>query len=118
MPSFIVIAFYTKQTPYEQEILGLDKTCKEMGIHCHTKGYRNRGKWVRNAAIKPRFILEMMAKHPGRNLVYLDADARVRKYPGFFEDLDADIGIHYRRKRRNRELSSATTTPRAPRSAP
>ena len=96
-PNFTVVGFYTKDTPYEQEIQGLERTCKEHGIPCITRGYRNREKWVRNAAIKPEFLLEMLEL--GKTIVYADADARIRKYPKLFDTLDADIAVHYRTKR-------------------
>jgi len=108
MPNFIVVAFYTEKTPYEEEVKGLQKTCAEHGVHCHTKGYKNRGKWVRNAAIKPHFIRQMMEQHPGKAIVYLDADARLRQYPALFDTLDADIAVHFRNRGGNKELLSGT----------
>jgi hypothetical protein len=108
MPNFVVVAFYTIATPYEEEIKGLKRTCDEHGVHCHMKGYENRGKWVRNAAIKPHFIRQMMEQHPGKSIVYLDADARMRKYPDLFDTLDADIGVYWRNRGGRRELLSGT----------
>jgi hypothetical protein len=105
LPSFIAAGFYTKKTPYDQEIIGLKRSCTAFGIHCHIKGYDNRGAWVKNAAIKPEFLLEMMDLHPNKKIVYLDADARVKQYPKLFDTLDADIAVHYRH---GRELLSGT----------
>lgn len=39
------------------------------------------------------------------NILYVDADARIRQYPKLFDDFDGDIGVHYRR---GRELLSGT----------
>lgn len=105
MPNFIVIGFYTADTPYEKEIKQLVRSCQAFGIHCHTESYTSRGSWVRNAAIKPEFILKMMESHPDKNIVYLDADARIKKYPKLFDTLDADIAIHFRN---GKELLSGT----------
>ena len=109
MPNFIVVAFYTKQTPYAEEVKGLQRTCDEHGIHCHIKGYRNRGKWVKNAAIKPEFLLDMMDIHPDKNIVYIDADARIKRYPELFDTMNADVGVHWRKRGGGRqELLSGT----------
>lgn len=94
--NFVVVGFYTTGTPYEEEIKDLVASCKQFGIHCHTQGYPNRGEWVRNAAIKPEFLLHMMDLHPFQKIVYLDADARIRQYPKLFDEMDADIAVHYR----------------------
>lgn len=110
MPDFTVIAFYTKDTPYEKEAQELIRNCQSFGIPIETVGYPNTGSWVRNAALKSIFISSMMEKHPrGARLVYLDVDARIRQYPELFDTLQADIGVHYRKKRSSRsELLSGT----------
>lgn len=40
--------------------------------------------WMANVQRKPQHLLAMMSKHPGRPLVWLDADARVRQTPKLF----------------------------------
>lgn len=103
--TFKVVGFYTRDTPYEQEIEGLKESCKQFGIPYVVEGYRNRGSWVKNAAIKPEFLLRMLLHSRGEKIVYLDADARIRQYPKLFDSLDADIGVHFRR---GTELLSGT----------
>ena len=108
MTRFTVVAFYTIGTPYEEEVRGLVSDCKSLQIPIETKGYYTRGSWVQNAGIKPEFLSEMRAKHNGP-LVYLDADARIRKYPELFDELAQDpsalVGVHFRG---GRELLSGT----------
>jgi hypothetical protein len=53
------------------------------------------GTWQKNAHYKATFLREMLDKHK-ENLVYLDADAIVRKYPVLFDDIEADLGVHIR----------------------
>jgi len=109
MHKYVVVCFFTRDTPYAQESEGLEQSCREHEIHCHREGYGNRGTWVRNAAIKPEFLLEMFEKHPFQDLVYLDADARLRQYPTLFDEVTADIGIHFRKRGGGRkELLSGT----------
>ena len=110
MPNFTVIAFYTFNTPYQAECIKLIESCKKHGVPIKTQGYPNTGSWVRNAALKSIFISSMMEQYPkDARLVYLDVDARVRKYPVLFDTLDCDLAVHYRiRNPRSRELLSGT----------
>ena len=103
--NFTVVAFYTYDTPYEDEVRGLAKTCEEHGITLYTKGYVSQGSWVENCALKAEFLLHVITTQPGRRFVYLDADARIRKYPTLFDTLSCDMAYHYRR---NRELLTGT----------
>lgn len=96
-PNFKVVGFYTKCTPYAEEIIGLQRTCEQFGIKHITRGYRNRKKWEYNCAIKPEFLLTVLTSNRGKRLVYLDADARIKKAPVLFNTIDADIAIHFRR---------------------
>ena len=89
----IVVAFYTENTPYEQEIENLRTSCNALGINYHFEGYETRGKWVLNAGIKPEFIWEMLHKFDER-LLYIDADAIIREYPILAEEIDCDIAAH------------------------
>ena len=103
-----MIAYYTKDTPYEQEIEGLKKSCSDFGIMLHTKGFSNQGSWQKNTALKPIFIGQMLELCDS-NIVYVDADARIRQYPIIFDELckdkDNHIAVHYRN---NTELLSGT----------
>ena len=94
--SYTIVAFYTEHTPYAMEIKGLMQSCATYGIPIITKGYKSRGSWVQNAAIKPEFLLWALENVGGR-LVYLDADARLRAKPILFERLDTPLAVHYRR---------------------
>lgn len=93
---FIVIGFYTNNSPYEEEIKGLVKSCRQQKLSFVVKGYKPRGSWHRNTCIKAQFILEMMDEYPNKNLVYIDADGIVQQYPTLFDNLDADLGVHYK----------------------
>ncbi len=89
-----VIAFYTKNTPYEQEVMNLVESCKKFDIPITLKGYENRGAWVHNCAIKPEFVYEMLDKYPGERLLYLDADALIRGNPSLIDTIEADVAAH------------------------
>lgn len=104
---FKVIGFYTKGTPYEEEVKGLIGDCESLGIPHHFKGIESLGSWVRNCAQKPKIILEMLSRFPEEDLVYLDVDARIRSYPRLFQSIprDTTIGVHFRE---TKELLSGT----------
>lgn len=108
---FIVCAFYTKDTFYEEEAKELIETADRFGLKYDIRGYESRGTWVRNASIKPEFIHAMLLEHPDDNILYVDVDARFRQYPSLYDDFNGDIGVHYREKKRaqkGRELLSGT----------
>lgn len=110
MPNFMVIAFYTLDTPYQLECAELIESCEEYGVPIETQGYPSTGSWVRNAALKSIFISAMMEKYNDmERLVYIDVDARLRKYPVLFETFEGDLGVHYRnRGNGSKELLSGT----------
>jgi hypothetical protein len=106
MLRFKTIAFYTKDTPYEEEAKKLVQSAKKFGISVETASFPNQGEWVKNAALKPTFILGMMEKYLNQEwFLYVDVDARFRQYPSLFDTFVGDLGVHYRR---GKELLSGT----------
>lgn len=104
-PDFKVVGFYTLDTPYEEEIKGLEQSCQRLGIPIHTQGYACRKQWEHNAGIKPEFLLSVLANETKNRLVYVDADARIKQEPRLFNELDCDLAVHFRR---GSELLSGT----------
>jgi len=102
----LFIAFYTKDTPYEEEISNLIQSLERFKLPYFIKGFKNRGSWVRNAGIKPEFIYDMMGENLDKDIVYVDSDAIIQQYPKFFDTIDGDFGIHIRPVRN--ELLSGT----------
>ena len=99
-----VIAFYTKDTQYEELVNKLTISCQKFSTLWHTEAFKDRGKWEHNCAIKPEFILEMLHQYPDETLIYIDADALIQRQPELFETFDGDFACHYR----NGELLSGT----------
>jgi len=96
----IVISFFTKGTGYETEVENLRNSVMRYGLEHEIVGIASRGNWLENCSYKPRFIREMLLKHPGRNLLWLDADARIQKYPELLDDwTEGDVALHLRQKR-------------------
>jgi len=76
-----VIGFYTVNTPYEQEIKGMEHSMRFFGFDVNTVGVPSRNSWSENCYFKPTFIREMMEANPDKQLIWADADARMRRYP-------------------------------------
>ena len=92
----LVIAYYTKDTPYVGEAEVLKLSLASMGYSYKVCGVSNRGTWQKNTQMKAEFIQQMLAVHPGRPMLYLDVDAIMVKRPVFLNDLCADIAaVHF-----------------------
>lgn len=93
--NFVVIAYYTKGTGYEQEIEKLTASLRRFDLKYDITAIHNLGSWQKNTQYKARFCREMLNKHK-KNLLYLDADATVEGYPQLFEDIKHDIAVHFK----------------------
>ncbi len=115
----IYIAYYTVQTPYEEEIKHLQSSLEEFGLPHDIQGVPNRGSWQKNTQYKALFVQNMLSKYPDKAVVYVDADAVIRSYPALFDELNCDIAVHHydNKKRGFKELLSGTVyfgaTPKA-----
>jgi hypothetical protein len=90
----LFISFYTPI--YRSEADGLLATLAAFGLSADVRLVESQGSWVRNCARKADFIAEMMDEYPGRPLVWLDADARVRQWPELLFHLDCDFAAHWK----------------------
>jgi len=90
----IVVSFYTENTHYEDEANRLRASLHRFGLEYDVQPRPNMGGWKKNNDYKPKFILEMMEKHPGRDIVWLDSDAVVMAYPELWDDTDIGVGVH------------------------
>ena len=92
----ILITFYTKDTPYEEEVKGLAESVKAFDYTLMNYGITNTGDWTANCAMKPKIILRAMNEFPEEKLfVYLDADAVIKRKIQI-PDGDWKIGVRYR----------------------
>jgi hypothetical protein len=89
----VVVSFYTEGTGYEQEAGRLVESLYRFGLEHDVQPRPNMGGWKKNNDYKPAFILEMMEKHKGRDIVWLDSDAVVMAYPELWDDAATGIGV-------------------------
>jgi len=90
----LIISYYTKNTPYEKEVVGLIESCKKFDLECHVEGVADRGSWEDNCAYKPYFIREKMVFFQ-RPLLWVDADAVFLKAMEFEEFMFSDLSALY-----------------------
>jgi len=88
-----VISFYTVDTPYAELAKRLQASCEQLGLPNRIEGIPSHGSWEFNCAFKPRFILAKWRelKTP---ILWVDADAVVRRFPALLAGVDADFAIH------------------------
>jgi hypothetical protein len=92
------ITFYTTGTGYEREVMRLKASCEACGVPLHIYPFPNMGSWRENLNFKSQVVIDAMADHEGKDIVFIDADAVVRSYPTLFDKLSdskvADVAVH------------------------
>lgn len=83
-------------TGYAQEAAGLTKSLDAFGLPHDVRELPDAGQWEMNCSRKAAFIISMRQQHPGRSLVWLDADARVIRPPTLFDELTCDFAAHWK----------------------
>lgn len=90
----IVVSFYTEGTGYQMEAYRLMESLHRFGWEYDVRPVPNMGGWKKNNDYKPRFIGEMLKAHPGRDVVWVDADAVMMAYPEELVNRECDFGCH------------------------
>ena len=86
---YIACGFYTPN--YLPQILSLKASLEAQKINHFLKRYDPRGGWEANTRMKPVFVAYCLEKFSGTDIVYLDADAVVRKPLTAFETMTSDV---------------------------
>jgi len=89
---FLVCCFYTQS--YANHAKALKQTLDDFKISYYFKEVEDAGYWEANTRIKPHFILDCLQKFPEKSILYLDADARVRKPLDYFNHITADVAFY------------------------
>lgn len=103
----LFVNFHTSDAGYTEEARGLVESLGAHGLDFDSVAVPPFESWVKTCSYKPAFVQAMRKKHAGRPLVWLDADARVLRYPDLLMTMPAetDFAAHWLR---NYELLSGT----------
>lgn len=108
-----VVGYYTENTAYAEEAKAMEETAVFFGLETDIIPMCNYGSWQANTLAKSYFLKTMLDRR-NAPILYLDADARVRKYPRFFDDFGKDFAYCTfdwpkvkGSKRKDKETSSA-----------
>ncbi len=91
----LVVSFFTVDPIYKKEAAEFVKTLKAFDIEYDIRGLKPSTTWRLNSNMKWPFILDMMEKHKGRNIVWMDVDSRIRKYPIKLKEIDCELALHF-----------------------
>lgn len=100
---YLIISYCTKG-PYEKEAEKLRESLDKLKLPYHIQIIDSLGSWQKNCLYKPIFIKQMLAEHK-KPVLYLDADAVVRRIPLWEEFNNVDFAVHYFR---GEQLASGT----------
>lgn len=104
-PIGTIVAFYTKNTFYEYEKNRLVKSTEALNLPIQTMGVDSTGSWVKNAGLKPKFLLQQRKEIRGP-ILYVDVDAVFHSNPwDYLLDITSDFAVYYQNDGR---LVSAT----------
>jgi hypothetical protein len=95
LSDLVVVGYYTVNTPYEQEAEKLKTSCRKFNLNHDIVGVANLGNWQANTRFKAKFMLDMLSKHAGKRLLYVDCDAVFHSIPKLFINYSADIAVRF-----------------------
>jgi len=88
----LVISYYTVDTPYEQEVENLRRSCQQLGVQHYIEGLPSRGTWERNCAMKAEFVQSCSDRFT-RPVLWVDADAVLRSVPVLLGGAEEDFAV-------------------------
>jgi hypothetical protein len=88
---YVACAFYTPN--YLPQLLSLKASLEAHGINHYFKRYERAASWEATTRIKAAFVQHCLGKFPERDVLYVDADAVVRKKPVFLDTVTTDLSL-------------------------
>jgi len=87
--------FYTKNTPYEEVYKKYFlASCKKLNLDTTAYPIQSKHTWLKNTSLKPTVILNALNSE-NFDVIFLDADAEILKYPELFDEIPQNIDIAY-----------------------
>lgn len=88
----VIVSFFTPNyTLYAQT---MKKSVERYGFETDIVPINTRGQWIDNMYYRAEFIMYMLKKHR-RDVVWMDCDAIMNRYPDIFDDFKSDLGVYY-----------------------
>uniref|UniRef100_A0A6M3M4J2 Putative nucleotide-diphospho-sugar transferase n=1 Tax=viral metagenome TaxID=1070528 RepID=A0A6M3M4J2_9ZZZZ len=95
---YTIVSFYTAGTDYENIVKTLERQLIDLLIPHKIYSRENKGEWILNTQQKSEVLLTAMTELKS-DIVWLDADAELLKYPKHFDYLSVyngfDICLHF-----------------------
>jgi Nucleotide-diphospho-sugar transferase len=89
--SYVACAFYTPN--YLPQLLSLKASLEAHGVNHYFKRYDRAQSWEATTRIKAAFVRHCLDKFPGRDVLYVDADAVMREKPVFIDTVTTDLSL-------------------------
>jgi hypothetical protein len=89
-PNFLIIAYFTKSTRYEELSQKLKQSLDEFGLPYHIQGIDDLGSWEKNTHFKAYFIKQCLENF-SQDLLCVDVDAVFKAYPSLIATLECDL---------------------------
>lgn len=88
----VIVSFFTKNTPYQDEVKNLIASCKKFGLETSIDGIDSFGSWELNCAFKPFFLYQKLQELK-KKVLWVDADAVFVKQPPLLDVFSADFAV-------------------------
>lgn len=95
---FIICSFYTSGEYYESIFLDkLFPSLKKFDLPYHIEEIESLHSYQLNTGMKPLYVEKMLISYPTTDIIWIDADAEIVKYPILFEKihLEYDMALYY-----------------------
>ena len=115
MKPFIICAYATRGIYEDVYRENLKKSLDELKLENYVKFIEPAFDWAKNTLYKSTFAEECLFKFPDRNIILVDVDAKITRYPKLFEQIPEDYvfgarTIHHETYYRNGSNNSEILT--------
>lgn len=93
--NWMVTSGYTIGSQYFNDAMKMYESAHHHGIASEAMPFKTFGTWRANANYKGNLVLSALKRHPLINIVWIDADAIILKYPELFDDMEYDIAVYF-----------------------
>lgn len=88
----VIVSFFTKNTPYQDEVKNLIASCEKFGLETSIDGVDSFGSWELNCSYKPFFLYQKLQELK-RKVLWVDADAVFVRKPTPLDIFSADLSV-------------------------